>query len=161
VRRPPTDGEVREEQLAGEMAVGVVRSRLGPVQELDEVVVIGEAIRTPRLVEEDEEDDLEQNLVAGIGIGMVIEWTGVFHLLDANPHLREVEEAGVTGVVDGIDPPAHVHAPSLGLHRGGDGTINVFVKLFGGHHLVCLISAFAISLNSLHQNSMCFRWPRR
>jgi hypothetical protein len=119
------DGEVRGEQLVGEMVVGVVRSLLGPVQELGVAVVIGEAIQMPLLEIGVEEDDREQNPVAGIETEteMVIGRTDVFRLLDANHHLREVEEAGVTDVADAIDLLVPDHAPVLELHRGGDGMI--------------------------------------
>jgi hypothetical protein len=121
------DGEVQGEQLVGEMVVGVVRSRLGPVQELGVAVVIGEAIQMPLLEIGVEEDDREQNPVAGIETEMVIGRTDVFRLLDANHHLREVEEAGLTVVADAIDLLVPDHAPVLELHRGGDGMIkNLF-----------------------------------
>lgn len=90
------------------------------------VVDIGEAIQTQRLVIEVEEDEREQTSASGraagtgIGIEMVTEWTGVFRLLDANHHLRGVEEAGVTDKVEGIGFLFHGRALVPGLRRGGD-----------------------------------------
>lgn len=122
------DGEVQGAPPAEEMVVGVVLLLLDPDRELGGVVDIGEAIRTQRLVIEVEEDEREQTSAsgraAGIGIEIeietVTEWTGVFRLLDANHHLRGVEEAGVTDEVEGIGFPFHGRALVPGLHRGGD-----------------------------------------
>jgi hypothetical protein len=141
VRPRLTDGEVWEGPV-GEIVVGVVLLLPLRLQELGEEVGIGEGIRPRRLATEVEEDDREQISAEGTGKEREIATgrTGVFRLLDANHHLRGVEEAGVTDVVEGIGIRALGRALVPGLHQGGDDRSDVLVNVGFFLHCVCLIS---------------------
>jgi hypothetical protein len=159
-----TDGEVLEEQQAGEMEAGVVLWPLRRAQELGEGVGIGEAIRTQHPVivvgEGDKERNLEAGMAGGIGIGIGIAiptgWTGVFRLLDANHHrLRGAGAAGVTDVVEGIGILAHGHGHVPELHQGGDDRlVNVFWS--GFFCFAKLLNLSAPKLRSFTCPSYCY-----